>query len=184
MRASAVEDVPFSSGSLPWYGVKTRKMPMIFRLLTALSLLMATAPVVEARSIIPDTKWRVIDFDPGGVIGHRFRQEMKAEKAGAGYVIRGTCASMCTIRLAYVIENRLCTYPNAKWKFHAIMPITGGRSTTINGTNAILSTYPPEIASWFKENIGYNATFSAKTLTGQELHDMTDGTVPLCGQTG
>ncbi len=94
---------------------------------------------------------RVIDRDPGGLIGARAALIAAETAAGVTHEIRGTCASACTMHLA-----NGCVLPGARLIFHG--PQTGDPAAFDRWSQVMARHYPPAIRDWFMATGRYGQT--------------------------
>lgn len=106
----------------------------------------------------------VITNDRGGVIvNYRYRYD-QLHAAGARVVIDGTCASACTLALAY---PRTCVTPRSRLGFHsAYYPIPFFAPISQEWTDYMFAHYPRGVQRWINARGGMQREM--KWLSGKE----------------
>lgn len=103
----------------------------------------------------------------------------------------GICSSACTLELSLYRSGLVCVHSNARFRFHGVMwdadpgpgvdpvPYYGDRKDARDRN--ILKFYPPNLAKWFWETGRWAmGEHNFEELTGQQIHDMDGGLIPLC----
>ncbi len=108
--------------------------------------------------------------DSGGNLREYAAQVNRLNAQGAAKVIRGVCASACTILLGV---KKVCVEPTAELWFHAAH-LPGVDQPDSLGSLEMLSFYPPPVREWAIrtqaiESVDFNAS---KKLSGEQLIGM------------
>ena len=95
---------------------------------------------------------------PGGLVSQFYRQEMELEARGEPVVVRGQCASACTV----VLHNpRVCVAPGGGFMFHQAFDIPYGMGgphvPNLEVSAALFALYPPGVQAWINARGGLTA---------------------------
>jgi hypothetical protein len=103
--------------------------------------------------------------DRGGVIGTYRDKYDRLQASGLRVMIDGTCASACTLALAY---PRTCITPRARLGFHsAYYPIWPFNPISQQWTDYMFAHYPRGVQRWINRRGGMQRKM--KWLAGAEL---------------
>jgi len=121
-----------------------------------------------------------ITGDPGGLIIEYAQRFLHARTSGEHVIIDGACLSACTLAIAMLPREQVCTTPKAVLGFHAAWRPTsgGGKETSYLATQAMMELYPTDVRSWIGRHGGLTSRMIF--LQGRELATM----VPACGEAG
>jgi hypothetical protein len=121
-----------------------------------------------------------ITGDPGGLIIEYAQRFLHARASGEQVIIDGACLSACTLAIAMLPREQICTTPKAVLGFHAAWRPTsgGGKETSYLATQAMMELYPTDVRGWIGRHGGLTSRMIF--LRGRELATM----VPACGETG
>lgn len=104
----------------------------------------------------------VITNDRGGTVIEYALKAAEIERSGRRLVIKGRCASACTIYLRY---PKTCVTPSASLQFHAPY---GASPHALRAAKAyLLKSYPAKVRAWIARQGGL--TSRLLTLRGREL---------------
>src|SRR5215470_4384259 len=119
-----------------------------------------------------------ITGDPGGLIVEYAQRFLHMRASGEQVIIDGACLSACTLAIAMLPREQVCTTPKAVLGFHAAWRPTsdGGKATSFLATQAMMELYPTNIRGWIGRHGGLTARMIF--LQGRELAAM----VPTCGE--
>ena len=97
-----------------------------------------------------------INDDPGGQIGIYINKYRALRVSGERVVVKGTCASACTMVLGIIPRNRICITPSAVFEFHTAWDLSSTGEQIVNGAgNRILwANYPADIRNWIERHGG------------------------------
>lgn len=118
--------------------------------------------------------------DPGGLIIEYAQRFLQARASGEQVVIDGACLSACTLAIAMLPRQQVCTTPKAVLGFHAAWRPTsdGGKTTSYLATQAMMDLYPADVRGWIGRHGGLTSRMIF--LQGRELASM----VPSCADIG
>lgn len=121
-----------------------------------------------------------ITADPGGLIVEYAQRFLQARASGEQIIIDGACLSACTLAIAMLPREQVCTTPKAVLGFHAAWRPTssGGKATSYLATQAMMELYPTDVRGWIGRHGGLTSRMIF--LQGRELATM----VPTCGEAG
>jgi len=121
-----------------------------------------------------------ITGDPGGLIVEYAQRFLHMRASGEQVIIDGACLSACTLAIAMLPREQVCTTPKAVLGFHAAWRPTsdGGKATSFLATQAMMELYPTNIRGWIGRHGGLTPRMIF--LQGRELAAM----VPACDETG
>lgn len=116
----------------------------------------------------------VITQDPGGSIGARVVQIAALRASGRPVVIDGPCMSACTL---YAALPKVCSTSRARFGFHAAWRYGPNQSRihAPEGTDLLMSMYPPGIRRWIASKGGLGAELIWMSAREVQRH------VPKCG---
>lgn len=111
----------------------------------------------------------VIDFDGGGYLSQYEARARELALQGRKVVIRGVCASACTMMIGRV-HDKVCVKPRAELWFHQSGHeyVTENRSES--GTRRMMDAYPVPLKLWIERRGGLTAEWLK--LKGAELRKM------------
>lgn len=116
----------------------------------------------------------IVNRDDGGFMMRRVAQVRDLEQSGRPVVIRGKCASACTMFLAL---PQTCVEPGARLGFHGPSHVDPRRQLRPEirqtSVNLISKYYPPEISEWFQRE--------GHTRVGQQFYWKTGREVIAMG---
>jgi len=145
---------------------------MLQKLALALFLLVSWGATQEAQGA-----W-VITHDRGGRIGTYVDKYRDLSNTGQTVVIDGICASACTIVLAAVPNERICTTPRARLGFHQAWDVglaQGGALVQVASREAsqmLFALYPAPVRRWIRGKGGLPAPNKMLWLQGKQLRAM------------
>lgn len=113
-----------------------------------------------------------ISNDPGGVIGAYMQRFESLRQSGQNVIIDGPCLSACTLVLGTIAPGHLCVTSRARLGFHTAWRFDefGRRVVSADGTDLLMSNYPPQIRSWIQRHGGLSPNLIY--LSGRELESM------------
>jgi hypothetical protein len=113
-----------------------------------------------------------ITNDTGGVIGTYLGKFESLRRSGANVIVDGPCLSACTMVLGTISPNHLCVTSRARFGFHTAWRWgdAGQEVVSPEGTDLLMSNYPPRIRDWIMQRGGLSPHFIF--LAGQELAAM------------
>ncbi len=113
-----------------------------------------------------------INGDFGGVIGAYLQRFELLRRSGQDVIIDGLCLSACTLVLGTIPWDRLCVTSRARIGFHAAWRFneSGRPVVSPDGTELLMSNYPPQIRDWIYQRGGLSPHLMY--LTGRELASM------------
>jgi hypothetical protein len=125
-----------------------------------------------AAFISPSSATVRIASDPGGEIGAYLQRFESLRLSGQNVVIDGACLSACTLVLGAIPRDHICVTSRARLGFHtAWRPDELGRPViSRDGTDVLMSNYPPQIRNWIFRHGGLSPRLMY--LTGPELASM------------
>jgi hypothetical protein len=125
-----------------------------------------------AAFISPSSATVRIASDPGGEIGAYLQRFESLRLSGQNVVIDGACLSACTLVLGAIPRDHICVTSRARLGFHtAWRPDELGRPViSRDGTDVLMSNYPPQIRNWIFRHGGLSPRLIY--LTGPELASM------------
>ena len=120
----------------------------------------AAATLAVLLSLSPASALVVVN-NPGGAVVQFYRQEMELEARGEPVVVRGRCASACTV----VLHNpRVCVAPGGSFMFHsAFIPVDPANGDfrraedSPEATSLMWSMYPAGVRAWINARGGMTA---------------------------
>ena len=103
----------------------------------------------------------VVGNNPGGAVVQFYQQEMQLEARGEPIVVRGRCASACTV----VLHNpRVCVAPGGSFMFHsAFIPVDPENGDfrrageAPEATSLMWGMYPPGVRAFIQAHGGMTA---------------------------
>jgi hypothetical protein len=113
-----------------------------------------------------------INGDSGGVIGAYLQRFELLRRSGQNVIIDGPCLSACTLVLGTIPRDRLCVTSRARMGFHSAWRFneSGHPVASPDGTELLMSNYPPQIRNWIYQRGGLSPHLMY--LTGRELASM------------
>ena len=127
------------------------------------------------------------DADYGGNVLERDEAIVNRIALGEFKELPRDCRSACTMELGMYRQGLICVHADARFYFHGTMRRQDGRLIPIYGDmkdrydEMVGRHYPPNLKRWWDETgrwaIGLT---NFEVLTGQQIHDMDGGLVPLC----
>lgn len=113
-----------------------------------------------------------ISNDSGGVIGAYLQRFDSLRRSGQSVIIDGSCLSACTMVLGAIPRDHLCVTSRARLGFHAAWRFSesGRPIVSPEGTDLLMSSYPPQVRDWIMEHGGLSPRLIF--LTGRELASM------------
>lgn len=110
--------------------------------------------------------------DSGGTIGAYLQRFESLRRSGQNVIIDGACLSACTLVLGTIPGGHLCVTSRARlgfhtgWRFNA----SGHPVVSREGTELLMSNYPPQIRDWIVQRGGLSPHLIY--LTGRKLASM------------
>lgn len=113
-----------------------------------------------------------ISNDSGGVIGAYLQRFESLRRSGQNVIIDGPCLSACTMVLGAVPRDHLCVTSRARLGFHTAWRFSESGRPVVSpeGTDLLMSNYPPQIRDWIIQRGGLSPNLMY--LTGRELTSM------------
>jgi len=116
-----------------------------------------------------------ITRDLGGFVEDYKTRYAKIRDSGERVIIDGICNSACTLVLGIVPLSRICVTPKASLGFHQAyydkVWTFGLKIMSADGTEELLSYYPPPVKDWISRNGGLTPELK-RVPNGPELWEM------------